>query len=210
MGKKWGRRERDRTLTFPCSLPSEEKKGAGGGSSGPVRLRSTSRKDSISEDEMVLRERSYDYQFRYCGHCNTTTDIKEANFFGRSEALKRRRAQPSWQQEVGVGGAGHGDTMLSEKSHIPVLPLYPWANGFISVGLSFFTYKVKAALPTQGAITRTNEVIQKASSAAPGLFLTRTSCSLCPHVPDLGFFIWMLGALGKHPHRLSVLAIFFA
>jgi hypothetical protein len=69
----------------------EEKKAAGGGG-GPVRLRSTSRKDSISEDEMVLRERSYDYQFRYCGHCNTTTDIKEANFFGRSEALSRRRA----------------------------------------------------------------------------------------------------------------------
>lgn len=67
----------------------EEKKAAGGG--GPVRLRSTSRKDSISEDEVVLRERSYDYQFRYCGHCNTTTDIKEANFFGRSEALSRRR-----------------------------------------------------------------------------------------------------------------------
>lgn len=55
---------------------------------------------------MVLRERSYDYQFRYCGHCNTTTDIKEANFFGRSEALKRRRAQPGWQQEVG-GVRGH-------------------------------------------------------------------------------------------------------
>lgn len=48
---------------------------------------------------MVLRERSYDYQFRYCGHCNTTTDIKEANFFGRSEALKRSRAQPD-----GAGG----------------------------------------------------------------------------------------------------------
>lgn len=55
---------------------------------------------------MVLRERSYDYQFRYCGHCNTTTDIKEANFFGRSEALKRRRAQPGWQQETG-GLWGH-------------------------------------------------------------------------------------------------------
>jgi len=25
----------------------------------------------------------YDYNRRYCGHCNTTTDIKEANFFGR-------------------------------------------------------------------------------------------------------------------------------
>lgn len=99
--------ERGTDFTFPCSLPPEEKKGAGGGGGGggPVRLRSTSRKDSISEDEMVLRERSYDYQFRYCGHCNTTTDIKEANFFGRSEALKRRRAQPGWQQEV-EGGVG--------------------------------------------------------------------------------------------------------
>lgn len=31
----------------------------------------------------MLRERSFDYKHRYCGHCNTTTDIKEANFFGR-------------------------------------------------------------------------------------------------------------------------------
>lgn len=59
-------------------LPAEDKKGG-----GPIRLRATGRKDSISDDEMVLRERSYDYKFRYCGHCNTTTDIKEANFFGR-------------------------------------------------------------------------------------------------------------------------------
>ncbi|XP_036304221.1 WD and tetratricopeptide repeats protein 1 isoform X2 [Pipistrellus kuhlii] len=72
---------RDITAALFSKNDSEEKKGAGGGG-GPVRLRSTSRKDSISEDEMVLRERSYDYQFRYCGHCNTTTDIKEANFFG--------------------------------------------------------------------------------------------------------------------------------
>lgn len=145
---------RETGLTFPCSLPPEEKKGAGGGG-GAVRLRSTSRKDSISEDEMVLRERSYDYQFRYCGHCNTTTDIKEANFFGRSEALKRRRAQPGCQQEVG----GLGGIMLLERSQIPALPLYPWANGFTSVGLSFFIYKMKAATPTHGAITRTNDVI---------------------------------------------------
>uniref|UniRef100_A0A8D2CL99 WD and tetratricopeptide repeats 1 n=2 Tax=Sciurus vulgaris TaxID=55149 RepID=A0A8D2CL99_SCIVU len=72
---------RDITAALFSKNDGEEKKGAGGGG-GPVRLRSTSRKDSISEDEMVLRERSYDYQFRYCGHCNTTTDIKEANFFG--------------------------------------------------------------------------------------------------------------------------------
>uniref|UniRef100_A0A2K5XXA0 WD and tetratricopeptide repeats protein 1 n=1 Tax=Mandrillus leucophaeus TaxID=9568 RepID=A0A2K5XXA0_MANLE len=71
---------RDITAALFSKNDGEEKKGPGGGA--PVRLRSTSRKDSISEDEMVLRERSYDYQFRYCGHCNTTTDIKEANFFG--------------------------------------------------------------------------------------------------------------------------------
>lgn len=81
---------------------------------------------------MVLRERSYDYQFRYCGHCNTTTDIKEANFFGRSEALKRR-VQPSWQQEVEWGVLGHNG--FREESQIPALPLYPWASGFTFVSL---------------------------------------------------------------------------
>lgn len=44
---------------------------------------------------MVLRERSYDYKFRYCGHCNTTTDIKEANFFGRYAAGLQDRLSSS-------------------------------------------------------------------------------------------------------------------
>ena len=30
-----------------------------------------------------LRSRATDFKLRFCGHCNTTTDIKEANFFGR-------------------------------------------------------------------------------------------------------------------------------
>ncbi|XP_059909163.1 WD and tetratricopeptide repeats protein 1 [Gadus macrocephalus] len=47
-----------------------------------IRFHSTPRKESIPEDEVALRERSFDYKHRYCGHCNTTTDIKEANFFG--------------------------------------------------------------------------------------------------------------------------------
>ena len=29
------------------------------------------------------RSRATDFKLRFCGHCNTTTDIKEANFFGR-------------------------------------------------------------------------------------------------------------------------------
>lgn len=56
---------------------SEDKK-----ANSSIRFHSFSRKESIPEDELVLRERSFDYKHRYCGHCNTTTDIKEANFFG--------------------------------------------------------------------------------------------------------------------------------
>lgn len=81
---------------------------------------------------MVLRERSYDYQFRYCGHCNTTTDIKEANFFGRSEGPERRRAQRGGQQE---GGARR--QMLLGKPQIPALPL-PQGKCLPSRGFQFW------------------------------------------------------------------------
>ncbi|XP_005097163.1 WD and tetratricopeptide repeats protein 1 [Aplysia californica] len=35
-----------------------------------------------SESEKDLQKNACDYSLRFCGHCNTTTDIKEANFFG--------------------------------------------------------------------------------------------------------------------------------
>ena len=38
---------------------------------------------NISEQEKMWRANAMDYEMRFCGHCNTTTDIKEANFFGR-------------------------------------------------------------------------------------------------------------------------------
>ncbi|XP_051922653.1 WD and tetratricopeptide repeats protein 1 isoform X1 [Hippocampus zosterae] len=47
-----------------------------------LRFHSISQLDPIPMDEFVFREQSLDYKHRYCGHCNTTTDIKEANFFG--------------------------------------------------------------------------------------------------------------------------------
>ncbi|GFS78955.1 WD and tetratricopeptide repeats protein 1 [Trichonephila clavipes] len=37
---------------------------------------------AISDQEKAWRAAAYDYEVRFCGHCNTTTDIKEANFFG--------------------------------------------------------------------------------------------------------------------------------
>lgn len=122
-----------RDLThLPLISAPEEKKAPGGG--GPVRLRSTSRKDSISEDEVVLRERSYDYQFRYCGHCNTTTDIKEANFFGRSEALNRRVLTT-----VGSRGLWSGATWEMCLA-LPLSPQVPLAT-------CFFVHTVKPATP---------------------------------------------------------------
>lgn len=33
--------------------------------------------------EEYFRTKAKDYHHRYYGHCNTSTDIKEANFFGR-------------------------------------------------------------------------------------------------------------------------------
>ena len=39
--------------------------------------------ESISNFEKECRALASDYKTRFCGHCNTTTDIKEANFFGR-------------------------------------------------------------------------------------------------------------------------------
>lgn len=33
--------------------------------------------------EVYFRKHVKDYHHRYYGHCNTSTDIKEANFFGK-------------------------------------------------------------------------------------------------------------------------------
>lgn len=38
----------------------------------------------ISDYEQEWRRNTIDYKMRFCGHCNTTTDIKEANFFGNN------------------------------------------------------------------------------------------------------------------------------
>lgn len=42
----------------------------------------TKRNPGLSEYEKEYKLQAVDYEQRFCGHCNTTTDIKEANFFG--------------------------------------------------------------------------------------------------------------------------------
>ena len=79
----------------------EEQSGGGGGSEAFLRStaprrraprRASSRPKSppssssggyrLSEKESSWRSEAKDYKLRFAGHCNTTTDIKEANFFG--------------------------------------------------------------------------------------------------------------------------------
>lgn len=36
----------------------------------------------VSDYEREWRKNAIDFKLRLCGHCNTITDIKEANFFG--------------------------------------------------------------------------------------------------------------------------------
>ncbi|XP_046570882.1 WD and tetratricopeptide repeats protein 1-like isoform X1 [Haliotis rubra] len=62
---------------FSWTDPGEEKESGKGDEGGNRRGTPV-----ISDQEKILRDTACDYEFRFCGHCNTTTDIKEANFFG--------------------------------------------------------------------------------------------------------------------------------
>ncbi|XP_075551890.1 WD and tetratricopeptide repeats 1 [Dermacentor variabilis] len=57
---------------------SESQSSNGSANSSPKHRR----QPQITEQEKAWRAVAYDYEQRFCGHCNTTTDIKEANFFG--------------------------------------------------------------------------------------------------------------------------------
>lgn len=50
---------------------------------GGIYVADTNLEVRISGPEKLWRKNAWDYQHRYCGHCNATTDIKEANFFGK-------------------------------------------------------------------------------------------------------------------------------
>ena len=77
-------------MIFPHLLPGfdedddddemETEEGAVGASSGGARPAPLT--GLKNPEEKFCREGSRDYGLRFCGHCNTTTDIKEANFFG--------------------------------------------------------------------------------------------------------------------------------
>ena len=60
----------------------------------------------ISEQEKYWRTEANDYETRFCGHCNTTTDIKEANFFGRYVSFLELKCQLGYMTSLDVSVAG--------------------------------------------------------------------------------------------------------
>ena len=60
----------------------------------------------ISEQEKYWRTEANDYEARFCGHCNTTTDIKEANFFGRCVSFLKLKCQPGYIVSIDGSLAG--------------------------------------------------------------------------------------------------------
>jgi hypothetical protein len=47
----------------------------------------TKRIPRLRDEELNFQAQAIDFTERYCGHCNTTTDIKEANFFGEGYVI---------------------------------------------------------------------------------------------------------------------------
>lgn len=63
-----------------CPLDDDDEETSPQSDTTPSRRRR--RLSIVSDQEKELRSQALDYEQRFCGHCNTTTDIKEANFFG--------------------------------------------------------------------------------------------------------------------------------
>lgn len=66
--------------------------------------------DPFSENELAWRAAAFDYEDRFVGHCNTKTDIKEANYFGDSNYI--------------VAGSDDGNFFIWERDSGMVSSIY--------------------------------------------------------------------------------------
>lgn len=66
--------------------------------------------DQFSENEMAWRAAALDYEDCYVGHCNTKTDIKEANYFGDSNYI--------------VAGSDDGNFFIWERDSGMIASIY--------------------------------------------------------------------------------------
>ncbi|XP_055548241.1 WD and tetratricopeptide repeats protein 1 [Wyeomyia smithii] len=66
--------------------------------------------DQFSDNELIWRASALDYEDRFVGHCNTKTDIKEANYFGDSNYI--------------VAGSDDGNFFIWERDSGMIASIY--------------------------------------------------------------------------------------
>lgn len=95
---------------------------------------------NLTEKEIQLRSAAKDYKEWFVGHCNTTTDIKEANFFGNDGKYI-------------VAGSDDGHFFIWERPSNMIMSIYkadativncvqphPFVCLMATSGMLFFTY----------------------------------------------------------------------
>ena len=75
-------RRRARKNTPPVESDAEVNNTQEASSEDDESLRRRRRGNGLSDVEKLFRQKAFDFDVMFSGHCNTTTDIKEANFFG--------------------------------------------------------------------------------------------------------------------------------
>ncbi|XP_055637700.1 WD and tetratricopeptide repeats protein 1 isoform X2 [Toxorhynchites rutilus septentrionalis] len=72
--------------------------------------------DQFSENELAWRAAALDYKDRFVGHCNTKTDIKEANYFGDSNYIVAGSDDGNffiWERDSGmIASIYHADELI--------------------------------------------------------------------------------------------------
>ncbi|KAI9555619.1 hypothetical protein GHT06_018134 [Daphnia sinensis] len=121
---------------------------------------------SITENEKIWRTRYWDYTSRYCGHCNTTTDIKEANFFGDDGQYILAGSDDGcffiWDRNTGIVER----VLRGDESIVNCLQPHPFTCLLASSGIDSVV-RIWSPLPQERAVQdRLGGVVHDAESAA--------------------------------------------
>lgn len=121
---------------------------------------------SITENEKIWRTRYWDYTSRYCGHCNTTTDIKEANFFGDDGQYILAGSDDGcffiWDRNTGIVER----VLRGDESIVNCLQPHPFTCLLASSGIDS-AVRIWSPLPQERAVQdRLGGVVHDAESAA--------------------------------------------
>ncbi|XP_046437062.1 WD and tetratricopeptide repeats protein 1-like [Daphnia pulex] len=121
---------------------------------------------SLTENEKNWRAQYWDYSSRYCGHCNTTTDIKEANFFGNDGQYILAGSDDGcffiWDRNTGIVER----VLRGDESIVNCLQPHPFTCMLASSGIDSVV-RIWSPLPQERVVSdRLGSVVLDAESAA--------------------------------------------